>query len=213
MPRIVSLLPLVLLAASAAPSAYAQATASKIDFNRDVKPVLSNFCFKCHGPDAAERKGGADGLRLDTADGAAVDLGGYAAIVPGEPDKSALIARITSADPDDAMPPRDRGKKLSPRDIEILTQWIREGAKYAGHWSYVKPTRPPLPAVSDASWPRNGLDYFLLARLDREGLRPSPEADRYALIRRLSLDLTGLPPSVNETDAFVADAGPQAYEK
>ena len=193
--------------------AAAGATARKLDFNRDVKPILSNTCFKCHGPDPAERKGGSDGLRLDTPEGAAADLGGYTAIVPGSPEKSALVARITSTDPEEIMPPAGSGKKLKPHEVEILTQWIREGGKYAGHWSYVKPVRSELPKVQDASWPRNPIDYFLMARLEREGLKPSPEADRYALIRRLSLDLTGLPPSLDEVDAFVNDADPQAYEK
>jgi hypothetical protein len=194
-------------------SALAETPPRKIDFNRDVKPVLSNACFKCHGPDAAERKGGRDGLRLDTADGITADLGGYAAIVPGQPEKSALVARITSNDPDELMPPPASGKKLTQHEIEALTQWVREGAKYQGHWSYIKPTRPELPSVKNSAWPRNGVDYFILARLEREGLGPSPEADRYAIIRRLSLDLTGLPPSIEEVDAFVGDNDPQAYEK
>ncbi|HEV3343500.1 MAG TPA: DUF1553 domain-containing protein [Pirellulales bacterium] len=202
-----------LLLLSLPTSALAETPPRKIDFNRDVKPVLSNTCFKCHGPDAAERKGGSDGLRLDTADGITADLGGYAAIVPGQPEKSALVARITSNDPDEFMPPPTSGKKLTQHEIEALTQWIREGAKYQGHWSYIKPARPALPPVKDSAWPRNAVDYFILARLDREGLAPSPEADRYALIRRLSLDLTGLPPGVEEVDAFVGDADPQAYER
>ncbi|HWB10248.1 MAG TPA: DUF1553 domain-containing protein [Pirellulales bacterium] len=195
------------------PTNASAAPPREVDFNRDIKPVLSNACFKCHGPDPAERKGGSDGLRLDTADGIKADLGGYAAIVPGQPEKSALVARITSNDPDELMPPPASGKKLSQHEIDVITQWIREGANYEGHWSYVKPVRAELPAVQDVAWPRNGIDRFLLARLEREGLRPSPEADRYALIRRVSLDLTGLPPSVEEVDAFVADADPQAYEK
>jgi hypothetical protein len=209
MRRILFLVPLFLVPASAP----AEVPGRKIDFNRDVKPILSNVCFKCHGPDAAERKGGTDGLRLDTPEGAIADLGGYAAIVPGEPEKSALVARITSSDPDEVMPPQGSGKKLSQHEVEILTQWVREGAKYAGHWSYVKPVRSALPSVQDTTWPRNAIDYFLLARLEREGLTPSPEADRYALIRRLALDLTGLPPTLDEVDAFVNDTDPQAFEK
>jgi hypothetical protein len=208
--RIVLLLPLFFFPAK---SAFAEAPPRKIDFNRDVKPVLSNVCFKCHGPDPAERKGGSDGLRLDTADGIRADLGGYAAIVPGEPEKSALVARITSNDPDELMPPPASGKKLSPHEIEAITQWIREGANYEGHWSYVRPVRSELPPVKDAAWPRNAIDRFILARLERDGLQPSPEADRYALIRRVSLDLTGLPPSIEEVDAFLADPDPLAYEK
>ena len=191
----------------------AQPPPAEVDFNRDVRPILSNTCYKCHGPDPAERKGGGDGLRLDTPDGALVDLGGYAAVVPGKPEESELIRRVTSPDDSEKMPPPASGKKLSAHDIEILTQWVRQGAKYAGHWSYVKPVRHNLPAVKDIAWPRNEVDHFILARLELEGLRPSPEADRYALIRRVSLDLTGLPPTLEEVDAFVADADPLAYEK
>ncbi|MGH7135820.1 MAG: DUF1549 domain-containing protein, partial [Pirellulales bacterium] len=207
--RSYALLLLVLLALARP----ALAAGQKVDFNRDVKPILSNICYKCHGPDAAERKGGSDGLRLDTPEGTTVDLGDYAAIVPGHPEKSALVARITSIDPDEVMPPAGSGKKLNQHEIEVLTQWIREGANYAGHWSYVKPVRPALPPVQDPSWPQNAIDYFILSRLERGGLKPSPEADRYALIRRLSLDLTGLPPTLEEVDDFAADADPQAYEK
>jgi mono/diheme cytochrome c family protein len=185
----------------------------KIDFNRDIRPILSNNCIQCHGPDAAERKGGTDGLRLDVRDGALADLGGYAAIVPGAPAKSALIERVSSTDPDLVMPPKESGKKLTKREIDLLTQWVKEGAHYAVHWSYAKPVRPALPAVKQTSWPKNEIDYFILARLEREGLSPSPEADRNTLIRRLSLDLTGLPPTVEEVEAFVADNDPQAYEK
>jgi len=185
----------------------------KIDFNRDIRPILSNNCIQCHGPDAAERKGGTDGLRLDVRDGALADLGGYAAIVPGAPAKSALIERVSSTDPDLVMPPKESGKKLTKREIDLLTQWVKEGANYAVHWSYAKPVRPALPAVKQTSWPKNEIDYFILARLEREGLSPSPEADRNTLIRRLSLDLTGLPPTVEEVEAFVADNDPQAYEK
>jgi len=186
---------------------------SAVDFNRDIKPILSNACFKCHGPDPAARKGGTDGLRLDVAEGATADLGGYAAVVPDQPDMSELIARITSTDPASVMPPPSTGKKLSSREIELLSAWIRDGAKYAGHWSYAKPVRPVPPAAQDDPWPRNEIDRFILSRLHREGLQPSPEADRYALARRVSLDLTGLPPSIEETDEFVSDTDPGAYEK
>jgi mono/diheme cytochrome c family protein len=131
-------------------SLSAEHPVQKLDYNRDIKPILSNNCFRCHGPDAKERKGGSDGLRLDTADGAAVDLGGYQAIVPGNPDKSALIARVTTQDADEQMPPKSSGKQLSDREIAQLKLWIRQGAKYASHWSYVKPARPALPAVAAA---------------------------------------------------------------
>ena len=184
-----------------------------VQFARDIKPILSNNCFYCHGPDAAQRKGGAGGLRLDTAEGATADLGGYAAIAPGDPDNSVLLARICSPDADELMPPPATGKKLTPREIDLLKRWIREGAAYAGHWSYVKPVRPPTPAGALGEWPRGAIDRFVLARLEQEGLAPTPEADRETLVRRLSLDLIGLPPTLEEVDAFSNDAGSGAYER
>lgn len=186
----------------------------KLDFNRDIKPILSNNCYFCHGPDQAERKGGVDGLRLDTFAGATVDLGsGNFALVAGQPEKSDLLKRISSTDPDEHMPPAKTGKKLTAKDVETLREWIKQGAPYAAHWSYTKPVRPSLPAVKNKAWPKNEIDQLLLARLEQEGLQPQPEADRYTLIRRLSLDLTGLPPTIAEVDAFVKDTDPQAYEK
>ena len=192
------------------------AARSSIDFNQDIRPILSNACFRCHGPDAAERQGGSEGLRLDVptgADGALADLGGYAAIVPGNPEVSELIVRITSDDPDLRMPPVEGGDRLSDRDIELLTEWIRSGAEYATHWSYAAPVRPASPAVGNTGWIRNPIDSFILARLEREGLSPSPEADRTALIRRVALDLTGLPPTIEEVDEFLADEQDGAYER
>ncbi len=178
--------------------------AEPLDFNRDIRPILSNNCFFCHGPDEAERKGGVDGLRLDTPEGAAADLGsGVKAITPGKPDASELLKRITSSDADEMMPPKATGKKLSAREIETLRTWIAQGAPYAKHWSYVAPKRPSVPQVKNQAWPRNDIDRFILARLEREGLQPAPEADPYTLIRRLSLDLTGLPPTVEEVDRWV----------
>jgi hypothetical protein len=184
-----------------------------IDFNRDIRPILSNNCFFCHGPDSKERKGGKDGLRFDTPEGILADLGnGTAAVVPGKPEQSSLLKRIKSTDPDELMPPKSSGKKLSPHEIELLTAWIQQGAKYAGHWSYTKPVRPQVPTVKDAEWPRGDIDRFLLARLEKEGLHPSEAADRYALIRRVSIDLTGLPPTIQEVEAFIKDSDPKAYE-
>jgi mono/diheme cytochrome c family protein len=184
-----------------------------IDFNHDVRPILANNCYKCHGPDEAERKGGSDGLRLDTRAGALLDQGGYAAIVPGKPDESELVRRITSQDDGERMPPAGSARQLTAEEIRILAQWVAEGANYATHWSYVVPQRPELPNVQHRAWPKNELDYFILARLEREGLSPAPEADRYALIRRLSLDLTGLPPTLDEVERFVNDPAPDAYEQ
>jgi hypothetical protein len=184
-----------------------------ISFNRDIRQLLSNKCFRCHGPDEKERKGGSDGLRLDTREGATIDLGGYSAIAPGKPEESELIKRVTSTDPDLMMPPGEGSEKLTPQEVDLLKQWIRQGANYAKHWSYEKPVRPPVPEVADQAWPKNEIDRFILARLEKEGLRPQPEADRYTLIRRAMLDLTGLPPTVEEVDEFVNDQSPDAYEK
>jgi len=180
-------------------------------FNRDIRPILSENCFKCHGPDEAARKAK---LRLDIRDEALKPAkSDLVAIVPGSPEKSELIARITASDTDDLMPPAKSGKKLTPDQIEKLRRWIAEGAPYAKHWSYEKPVRPALPQVKNKKWPRNPVDRFILARLEREKLKPSPPADPHVLIRRASLDLTGLPPSIEEVDQFVRDRDPQAYEK
>jgi hypothetical protein len=183
---------------------------SKLDFNRDIRPILAERCILCHGPDSKAR---ASALRLDTREGATADLGGYAAIVPGQPDKSELVRRITSRDPGEAMPPPKSGKKLTAREVELLRRWIAEGAAYERHWAFVPPRRPAVPDVKDAAWCRNEIDRFILARLEREGLKPSPEADREALLRRVALDLTGLPPSLEEIDRFASDPSPDAYER
>ncbi len=182
----------------------------KLDFNRDVRPILSDRCFHCHGPDAKTREAG---LRLDTQKGALADLGGYQAVVPGHPDKSELHIRITTKDPDDLMPPPDSGKKLSPDEVAVLKRWIEQGANWQPHWSFTAPEKPAVPAVKNASWIRNPVDLFVLARLEEAGLPPAPEASREALIRRVTLDLTGLPPTPVEVDAFLADRRPDAYER
>ena len=185
----------------------------ELDFNRDIRPILSNNCYLCHGPDEAERKGGTDGLRLDTLAGAIADLGGYQAIVPGNPEKSELLERVTTTDPDLMMPPPSSGKKLSPDEIQRLRRWIQEGGRYAPHWSYIKPSRPQLPAVSQTDWARNPIDRFILAKLEQSGHRPSPEAESSTLARRVCLDLTGLPPTPEELRTFLEDQQPGAYER
>ena len=203
-----------LLAVAVLLSGAAAAAEPALSFTRDIKGILSNRCVRCHGPDAEDRHGGGDdGLRLDTFAGATADLGGHAAIVPGKPDDSELVDRITSTDPDVVMPPPEAGERLTPAEIERLTRWIAGGAAYEPHWAYVAPKRPPVPAVKNAGWTRNEIDSFILARLEAEGLAPQPEADRSTLARRLALDLTGLPPSPEEVDAFVADPAPDAVEK
>ncbi|MDB5350664.1 MAG: Planctomycete cytochrome [Planctomycetota bacterium] len=182
-----------------------------VDFSREVRPILASYCIRCHGPDEKARKGG---LRLDDREAAIRTLsGGNRAIVPGKPGDSEILERLTTDDVNSVMPPRKLGKRPSPREVEILEQWIAQGARYTTHWAYAPPVRAPSPAVSDPSWPRNPIDHFVLARLDREKLRPSPAADRHTLLRRAALDLTGLPPSSEEADRFINDAAPDAYER
>src|SRR5262245_14180253 len=183
----------------------------RVDFNRDIRPILSDKCLVCHGPDATAKK---IKLRLDSEAAATAELGGgRRAIVPGQPDKSELVSRVTHADEDMRMPPTGSGRALTKSEIDLLTEWIRQGAKWQSHWAFAAPVRPPLPQVKHAAWPKNAIDYFVLARLEREGLRPSPETDRAALIRRVSFDLTGLPPAPEEVDAVLNDQSPNAYEK
>lgn len=187
------------------------ATAQSVDFQREIRPILSQNCFLCHGPDENDRKGG---LRLDLREEATKPAkSGAIAIAPNQPDESELLKRITHSDPDELMPPSKTGKKLTAREIDLLRRWISEGATYASHWSYVKPVRPALPQVAQSGWVRNGLDYFVAQRLELEKLQPSPEADQHTLIRRVSLDLTGLPPTIEEVETFVADSSPDAYER
>ncbi len=182
----------------------------KVDFNRDIRPLLSNRCFACHGPDEAERQAN---LRLDTREGALRDLGGYAALVPGKAEESELFHRISLApDDDDLMPPAGKGSRFTGAEVALIRKWIAQEAPYAKHWSYEKPVRPEVPGVRDPDWPVNEIDHFVFARLESEGLAPSAEADRHALARRAALDLTGLPPSWEEVAAFVNDPSPQAYE-
>lgn len=185
-----------------------QARAQVPSFNHDVRPILSEHCFSCHGPDEASRKAK---LRLDLHDDAVADRGGYAAIVPGQPDASAIMQRILSHDPDEVMPPPATKKSLKPEQIETLRAWIAGGATYEAHWAFVPPQRPELPPVSNPTWVRNPIDAFVLARLDQEGLSPTPEADPLTLLRRLSLDLIGLPPTPEEIDAYRAAPPETAY--
>ncbi len=183
---------------------------SAVSFQQQVRPLLSNTCFRCHGPDEHERQAG---LRLDQRESAVSKLeSGLVAISPGKIDASEIVRRINSTDPEVMMPPPSLNKPLSAADKKLLTAWIEQGAEYREHWSFVAPTRPTRPVVKHASWPKNEIDHFILSKLEREGLAPSPAADRVTLIRRVTLDLTGLPPTLAEVDAFVADTSPQAYE-
>jgi len=178
-----------------------------VSFNLDVRPILAENCFACHGPDEGTRK---TRFHFDTRDAAFSKAG---IIVPGHAAKSELVQRITHTDPDEQMPPPDSGYKLTAGQVQILRRWIDEGAKWDSHWAFIAPKRPEPPAVREAQWVRNPIDRFILARLEREGLKPSPEADKVTLLRRVSYDLTGLPPTPAEVDAFVADRSPDAYEK
>ena len=180
----------------------------KVDFARDIRPILSDACFQCHGPDQTQRK--AD-LRLDTREGAFSESSGNIPLVAGKPDESEVYLRISSDDPALLMPPPKSGKKLSAKQIDLIKTWIAQGAKWNSHWAFEAPRRPDLPKVQRPGWVRNSVDEFILARLEREGLAPSPEADRTTLLRRLSLDLIGLPPTIAEIDAFLADKTDQAY--
>jgi hypothetical protein len=180
--------------------------AEKPEYNRDIRPILAENCFACHGPDSASRK--AD-LRLDRREAAIA----AEAVKPGDPSGSELIARINSADAEEVMPPPSLHKKLTAGQKELLRRWIETGAEYQLHWSLLAPRRPTLPQVKNASWVRNPIDRFILARLEQEGLQPAPEADRRTLARRLSLDLTGLPPTPAVVEAFLQDGSPDAYLK
>jgi len=194
----------VVIAASAASGA-------PLDYARDVRPILSQHCFKCHGPDEKARKGG---YRLDLRKSAVEKTkSGLIPIVPGKPDESELVRRITADDDSELMPPPATKKPLSPTQKDILKRWITEGAEYKDHWAFVAPKPSGPPAVKQAGWPKNPIDHFVLARLEAAGLRPCPAADPYTLVRRVYLDLIGVPPTPDEADAFVNDRLPNAYEK
>ena len=185
--------------------------AESIDFARDIRPILSNNCYKCHGPDPSSREAE---LRLDIPEGlhAALD-GGGTPVAPGDRDASEVWRRITTADPDDHMPPPDSGKRLTPEQIALLGRWIDAGAPWGNHWSFEPILRHTPPEVRDEGWCANDIDRFVLARLESEGLSPSPRADRATLIRRVTLDLTGLPPTPEQVGVFLADDSPDAYER
>ena len=190
--------------------AAAAPAAGEVGFNRDVRAILSENCFACHGPDANTRK--AD-LRLDTKEGLFAKTDDGAPVVPGKPDESLILQRVTHANAKKLMPPPKTGKVLTAAQVEVLKRWVEQGAKWEGHWAFAAPVRPAVPAVKDAAWVRNPIDAFLLARLEAEGLKPSAPADKAALARRVTLDLTGLPPTPQELDGFLGDASPDPYEK
>jgi hypothetical protein len=196
---------------TAALLAKSTSAADKVDFQREVRPILSKYCFKCHGPDDNAREAG---LRLDEREGALAEAdSGEKAIVPQRPEMSELVRRILSDDESTRMPPPETKLALNDQQKDVLRRWIAEGAEYQPHWAFVAPQRPALPSVEAHDWPRTGLDYFVLARLEREGLSPAKEADRRTLVRRVYLDLIGIPPTPEAAEAFVNDPAPDAYER
>ncbi len=207
-------LAVLLFGLTAAPSSAGEPEnrrARPVDFTREIRPILADKCFKCHGPDAGQRKGK---LRLDNPqDAYAPAASGSPAIVPGHADDSELYLRVTADDPDERMPPASSKKTLTTEEISRLKSWIDQGAAYREHWAFVPPSRPPLPAVKHRDWGRNPIDRFVLARLEAEGLSPSPEADRVTQIRRLGLDLIGLPLTPAQVDVFLTDHRADAYDR
>jgi mono/diheme cytochrome c family protein len=197
---------LVAALATVAGSLQAAAVSGSIDYGRDIRPILSENCFYCHGQDASHRKGK---LRLDTLDGQRAKD----AVIPGKPNDSEVIKRILTKDPDEQMPPPDSNRHLSDKQRDLLRRWITEGAPFDGHWAFSAPSRPEEPKNRNATWARNPIDRFVAAKLDSYDLFPSPEANKETLIRRVTLDLTGLPPEPAEIDAFLADQSPEAYDK
>lgn len=192
---------------------FQAALPEKVDFNFHIKPILSDRCFACHGPDVNKREAN---LRLDTKEGAfaAFDsLGKHHAVIPGDLDGSVLFQRIISKDPDEKMPPANSNLTLSDYEIALIEKWINQGAGWKEHWSFIPPTKPELPAVKQKEWVKNPVDQFVLNRLEQKGLQPSPQASKETLLRRVSFDLTGLPPTVEEIDKFLNDKSPNAYEK
>ena len=199
-----------LLSTSRSVSAPPEVATKPIDFDRQIRPILSDTCFACHGPDEKQRMAN---LRLDETEGLFVDRGGYKIIIPGSSAQSKLYQKISSKDDAVRMPPVFSNRKLTDQQIELIKQWIDQGAKWERHWAWLAPKRPVVPELQDKSWARSPIDSFVLARLERANLKPSPEADKATLLRRVTFDLTGLPPTRSELDSFLADKSPGAYEK
>jgi hypothetical protein len=184
-----------------------------LDFNIHVKPILSDKCFACHGPDLAAQKAGLSLHDPEMAFASLKDSPGKVAIKPGSLRKSELFNRIISEDPEYRMPSQESNLALSPKEKAILIKWIEDGAEYKKHWAFIPPQQHDIPKIKDKAWIKNPIDHFVLSKLEQEGIQPSAEADKETLLRRLSLDLTGLPPSLAEIDAFLADPSDNAYEK
>lgn len=191
-------------------AALAAQAGEPVRFNRDIRPILSDNCYRCHGPDSTARKGE---LRLDRPEGLFTKREAGTPVVAGKPQESLLVKLITAKDEDDLMPPPKSNKKLTPQQKQLLQQWIKEGAQWEPHWSFLAPKRPDLPKVKDPRWVKNPIDQFILAKLEQNRLKPASEADRRTLARRVGLDMTGLPPKLEDVEAYVADKSPDAYEK
>jgi hypothetical protein len=192
---------------------YEQQVPEEISFNFHVKPILSDKCFLCHGPDAGTREAG---LRFDTKEGAFAALGEFKdhyAIVPGKPAESKLVYRVTNKDPKIRMPPVDSNLSLSEYEKKVLVKWIEQDAKWESHWSFIPPVKPAVPSIINMDLPKNEIDYFIARKFEAKGLNPSKKASKEKLIRRLYFDLTGLPPKIDEIDNFLEDNSTDAYEK
>src|SRR5437762_1555608 len=184
--------------------------ANAIDFQREIRPILSDNCFQCHGPDSGARMAE---LRLDRKETVFEGRPHGAPVVPGKPEASLLYQRISASSPARRMPPEFSHKSLKPQQIELLKRWIEQGAPWQEHWAFRAPVKPALPTVRNAAWPKNPIDRFVLARLEAQGLAPAPTADARTLIRRVALDLTGLPPKASEIEIFLKDTSSDAYER
>ncbi|MFO1023482.1 MAG: DUF1549 domain-containing protein, partial [Planctomycetales bacterium] len=181
-----------------------------MDFTREIRPILSNLCFQCHGPDASQRKGE---LRLDTREGAFTKRDDSVPVVPHKPDESELLRRLVTEEASEKMPPPKSGKIIKPEQIALVKKWIEQGAEWSDHWAFTTPVKPAIAQVKKSGWVKNPIDQYILARLEKEGLSPAPSADKTTLLRRLSLDLIGLPPTPEEVRAFLADTSADAYQK
>jgi hypothetical protein len=207
-PRIVVVLVAVVVIGVVAGAWFAHSRSrNPVSFSNDIQPILNQNCVQCHG--GVRQKNGVSFVFREDAFGKGKS--GRRTIVPGHPDESELIARLTSSDPEVRMP--YHAPALPPEQIRLLRQWIKEGANWEDHWAFVAPKPQPLPAVNESGWIRQPLDRFILARLEKEGLAPSPEANKSELLRRVSFDLTGLPPTLEEQASFLSDSSPNAYEK
>lgn len=205
------LLMMLILACNSLPTRELTASAEKIDFNFEVRPILADKCFACHGPDANQRMAG---LRLDTPEGAYAlleDQTDAYAIIQGDVEHSALLQRITTSDSSELMPPPESNLKLTTQEIDILTEWIRQGAEYQKHWAFIPPEKVDVD-IQTVSWATNEIDVFIYDKMQSEGLSPNEEAEKEYLLKRLSFDLTGLPPTLEMQQAFMADDSPKAYE-